>query len=76
MIILFRDSNLDILSRSMSYLIQEALIKLCQANPDRTSPWEEENHLPTGNFVYAFAECSAHYLNLSQHLKSCFLSVS
>ena len=36
-------------------LIQEALIRLCQANPDRTSPWEEENHLPTGNFVYAFA---------------------
>ena len=27
-------------------LIQEALIKLCQANPDRTSPWVEENHFP------------------------------
>ena len=36
-------------------LIQEALIKLCQANPDRTSPWEEVNHFPEGNFVYSFA---------------------
>ena len=36
-------------------LIQEALIKLCQANPDRTSPWVEENHFPHDNFVYNFA---------------------
>ena len=36
-------------------LIQEALIKLCQANSDRTSPWEEVNHFPEGNFVYSFA---------------------
>ena len=38
----------------LRYLIQEALIKLCQANPDRTSPWE--NHFPHDNFVHNFAE--------------------
>ena len=26
--------------------------------------------------IYSIPECSAHYLNLSQHLKSCFLIVS
>ena len=36
-------------------LIQEALIKLCQANPERTSPWKEVNHFPVDSFVYNFA---------------------
>ena len=39
----------------LRYLIQEALIRLCRANPERTSPWEGENHFPHGNFVYNFA---------------------
>ena len=38
----------------LRYLIQEALIRLCQANPKRTSPWK--NHFPDGNFVYNMAE--------------------
>ena len=39
----------------LRHLIQEALIRLCKANPARTSPWENENHFPNGNFVYNFA---------------------
>ena len=40
----------------LRFLIQEALIRICQANPERTSPWAEENHFPHGKFVYNFAE--------------------
>ena len=48
-------------------LIQEVLIAVCSANPDRTSPYADSNHMPNKMFVSRFV--SKHGLTLRAALE-------
>ena len=48
-------------------LIQEVLITVCSANPDRTSPYADSNHMPNKMFVSRFV--SKHRLTLRAALE-------
>ena len=51
--LLFRSYSLTFFE--LRYLIQESLIRLCEANPSRITTFEASNHLPDDKFVYNFA---------------------